>query len=344
MTGSTDLGLPLASAPRRRPAAVLATLAALAVFALLLAVSIGTAGPGPGAVWRELLAGSDPLVEALVLDLRLPRALNAFGAGAALALAGVCMQVLLRNPLADPYVLGVSGGAAVAALGAMLLGLGMLAVQVGAIGGALAATLLVFTLARGSDLGAGAWTPSRLLLTGVVLAAGFGALVSLLLALGDATQLRGMLFWLMGDLSFAGAPWALLGVALLAVPLGLAFARPLNVLSRGELQAELLGVPTRALRIGLYVAASVLTAVTVTSVGTIGFVGLVTPHLVRLALGADHRWVIPAAALAGGTLVVVADLLARTAFAPRMLPVGALTALVGVPLFLALMRRTRAAG
>jgi iron complex transport system permease protein len=148
----------------------------------------------------------------------------------------------------------------------------------------------------------------------------------------------------MGDLAYAGSPVWLLALVAIAVPLGIVFARPLNVLARGELQAEMLGVPTRAVRIGLYFAASVLTAVTVTSVGTIGFVGLVTPHLVRLALGADHRWVVPAAALAGGALVVVADWLARTAFAPRQLPVGALTALVGVPLFLLLMRRARQVG
>jgi iron complex transport system permease protein len=324
----------------RRARQSIALLAVLAAAAIVLAVSTGSAGPGPVALWRELAAGHDPLAHALVLELRLPRALNAFGAGALLALAGVCMQVLLRNPLADPYVLGVSGGAAVAALGAMLLGLGALAVQVGAIGGALGATLLVFALAHGR----GSWTSARLLLTGVVLAAGFGAVVALLLSLGDPTRLRGMLFWLMGDLAYAGSPVWLLTLAAIAVPAGMLCARPLNVLARGEVQAEMLGVPTRRLRIALYFAASVLTAATVTSVGTIGFVGLVTPHLVRLALGADHRWVVPAAALAGGTLVVVADWLARTAFAPRMLPVGALTALVGVPLFLLLMRRARQVG
>jgi iron complex transport system permease protein len=331
----------MASIPRfRQPRLALLLLAAIAVASIVLAVSTGSAGPGPIALWRELYAGTDPLARELVTGLRLPRALNAFGAGALLALAGVCMQVLLRNPLADPYVLGVSGGAAVGALGAMLLGLGTLAVQGGATGGALLATLLVFALAHGR----GGWTSSRLLLTGVVLAAGFGALVALLLSLGDPTRLRGMLFWLMGDLAYAGSPVWLLALVAVAVPLGIVAARPLNVLARGELQAEMLGVPTRALRIALYVVASVLTAATVTSVGTIGFVGLVTPHLVRLALGADHRWVVPASALAGGALVVIADWLARTAFAPRMLPVGALTAIVGVPLFLLLMNRARRVG
>ena len=320
-----------------RPALTLTLLGALAAAALAASVSIGSAGPGVGALWQGLLAGTDPLARVLVLDLRLPRALTAFGAGALLALTGVCMQVLLRNPLADPYVLGVSGGAAVTALAAMLLGVGTVGVQASAFGGALGATLLVFALAQGP----GGWTPTRLLLTGVVVAAGAGALVSLLLALGDPTVLPGMLFWLMGDLSWSGSPTGLVLLAAIAALLGVLAARPLNVLARGDVQAQLLGVAVAPLRSALFVVASLLTAVTVTNVGAIGFVGLVTPHLVRLALGSDHRRVVPAAALAGGTLVVVADLIARTVLAPRQLPVGALTALVGVPLFLLLMRRAQ---
>ena len=323
----------------RQPLLPLTLLVVAAAAAVIVSVSIGSAGPGPLALWRGLLAGTDPLARALVLDLRLPRTLTAFGAGALLALAGVAMQVLLRNPLADPYVLGVSGGAAVAALAAMLLGLGALAVQTAAFAGALGATLLVFALAHGP----GGWTPARLLLTGVVVAAGTGALVSLLLAMGDATRLRGMVFWLMGDLSWAGSPRWLLTVVAVATPLGVFAARPLNVLARGDVQAQLLGVAVTPLRSALFVAASLMTAATVTSIGSVGFVGLVTPHLVRLALGADHRRVVPAAAFAGGTLLVVADLIARTVLAPRQLPVGALTAIVGVPLFLGLMRRARPA-
>ncbi|MEI8297347.1 MAG: iron ABC transporter permease [Pseudomonadota bacterium] len=321
----------------RRPALTLTALALLALLALAAAISIGSAGPGPVALWRGIATGSDPLARALVLELRLPRVLTGFGAGALLALAGVCMQVLLRNPLADPYVLGVSGGAAVAALASMILGLGAFGVQLAAFGGALGATLIVFALAQGP----GGWTPTRLLLTGVVVAAGTGALVSLMLAAGDPTLLRGMVYWLMGDLSWASSPYGLLGLAALATPLGILAARPLNVLARGDMQAQLLGVAVAPLRGALFVAASLLTAATVTTVGAIGFVGLVTPHLVRLALGADHRRVVPAAALAGGTLVVVADLVARTVVAPHQLPVGALTALIGVPLFLMLMRRAQ---
>jgi iron complex transport system permease protein len=255
-----------------------------------------------------------------------------------LALAGVLMQALLRNPLADPYVLGVSGGAAVGALGVMLAGLVGFAVDAGAAAGAFAAMLLVFAVAHGP----GGWTTTRLLLTGVVVAAGCGAIVSLLLSLSDDLRLRGMLFWLLGDFGYVRTPWSLLLLALVAIPAGLLVARPLDALARGELQARLLGVPVRGLRIGIYVAASILTAAAVTTAGSIGFVGLVTPHLVRLATGSSHRAVIPAAAFAGGALVVVADLLARTIVAPRQLPVGALTALIGVPLFLILMRRSPA--
>ncbi len=323
----------------RRPNLTLTALALLALGALGAAISLGSAGPPPLALWRGILAGTDPLARSLVFELRLPRALCGFGAGALLALAGVCMQVLLRNPLADPYVLGVSGGAAVAALGAMLLGVSAIGIQAAAFAGALGATLTVFALAQGP----GGWTPTRLLLTGVVVAAGTGALVSLLLASGDPTVLRGMVYWLMGDLSWAGSPVELLVLAAIAIPLGMIVARPLNVLARGDVQAQLLGVAVTPLRGALFVAASLLTAATVTNVGTIGFVGLVTPHLVRLALGADHRRVVPAAALTGGTMVVVADLAARTLLAPRQLPVGALMALIGVPLFLMLMRRAQPA-
>ena len=209
--------------------------------------------------------------------------------------------------------------------------------DLGAAIGALCAMLTVFALARGP----GGWTPTRLLLTGVVVASGCGAMVSLLLALSDDARLKGMLFWLMGDLAYASSPWTMLALLAVALPLVIAVGRPLNVLARGELTAQIAGLSVRPLRIGVYVGASLLTAAAVTTAGSVGFVGLVTPHLARLWLGSDHRIVAPAAALMGGTLVVIADLLARTIVAPRQLPVGALTAIVGVPLFLSLMSRQR---
>jgi iron complex transport system permease protein len=308
------------------------SLATVAVFALSLAS--GSIRLGVAELWAAVSA-QDALAHSLVFELRLPRTLTGFAAGGALALAGALLQILLRNPLADPFVMGVSGGAAAAALSAMLLGLGGFAIDAAATLGALGATLLVFALARGD----GGWTPTRLLLTGVVIAAGASALVSLLLTLGDERQLRGMLFWLMGDLAFSEAPGALLAIFLAALAISLPCARQLNVLARSELQARILGAPVDAMRIGIFLASALLTGASVTTAGAIGFVGLVTPHLARLLVGADHRLMLPAAALLGGALVMIADLCARTLFAPRQLPVGALTALIGTPLFLALMRR-----
>ena len=319
-----------------RAGTLIALLAVAAIAAVAASLAFGSSGID--SPWERLAAG-DPLVRTIVWELRLPRALAAFGAGTVLALAGVLMQALLRNPLADPYVLGVSGGAAVGALGMMLVGLSGVAVDSGAALGAFGAMLLVFAVAHGP----GGWTTTRLLLTGVVVAAGCGAIVSLLLSLSDDLRLRGMLFWLLGDFGYVRTPWWLLALALAAIPGCLLAARLLDALARGELQARLLGVPVKGLRIGIYVAASVMTAAAVTTAGSIGFVGLVTPHLVRLLVGSSHRAVIPAAALAGGALLVVADLAARTVVAPRQLPVGALTALIGVPLFLWLMHR-RSAG
>ena len=303
---------------------------------MLVALASGSADISLGDTLNALRGVADETIVSLVTELRLPRALTAFAVGGLLAVAGVLMQVLLRNPLAEPYILGSSGGAAVAALLAMIFGLGSFLVDLAAFGGSLAATLLVFSIAHGT----GSWAPARLLLTGVVLAAGFSAATTLLLALSPEQNLRGMLFWLMGDLSFAFEPGrALVLLALLTVA-GIVAARHLNVLSRGEMQAAILGLPVAGFRHLVFAAASLATALSVTTVGVIGFIGLVVPHLVRLVAGSDHRIVIPASALAGGTLLVIADTLARTVMAPRQLPVGALTAAIGVPLFLVLMSRS----
>ena len=257
--------------------------------------------------------------------------------GGLLAVAGALMQVLLRNPLADPYVLGLSGGASMGALAAMLAGMGGVLISGSAFLGALLSTFLVFGLAHGS----GGWTPARLLLTGVVVAAGWGAVITLMLALSPAERLPGMLYWLMGDLSYARAPWPplllLIATCVLLIPLG----RSLNVLARGPQQAAALGVDVRPLEWGIYIAASLLTATAVTTAGSIGFVGLVVPHMLRLLLGNDQRLILPACALAGGTLLVLADTLARTMIAPEQLPVGVITALLGVPTFLFLLYRSR---
>lgn len=319
---------------------LLPSLMLIAVASLLLAITVGSTRIDAGSAIGAMLGRQDPLVRQIILELRLPRAANAFCTGGLLALAGVLMQVLLRNPLADPFVMGISGGAAVAALGAMLAGLAGWMIDACAAGGALAATLLVFGLAHGH----GGWTPQRLLLTGVVVAAGAGAVVSLMLAVGEDTRLRGMLFWLMGDLSFAAFSRAALLALLVIGALALGFARDLNVLARGDLASQSLGIALQPARIALFLASSVLTAAAVTTAGGIGFIGLLTPHLVRMMSGSDHRTLVPASILLGGILLTLADVLARVAAAPRQLPVGALTAIIGVPLFLFLMRRERRVG
>lgn len=310
-----------------------------APLAILLALSVGSVTLSMHDILAALSGSpgdSNSIQYAILFNLRLPHALNAFALGGLLALAGVYMQALLRNPLADPFIIGTSGGAAVAALAAMLLGVGGIAIHAASIAGAFAATLLVFALAHAE----GSWSPTRLLLTGVVIASGTGAMVTLLLTLGDETQLRGMLFWLMGEIS-NDPPTPLWLLLLFSAGSTWLLARHLNLLTRGEIQAQALGMNLKQLRIGLLAISSVVTASAVTSAGTIGFVGLMTPHFARLLVGADHRRVVPAAVLLGGILLTLADTTARTLFAPRQLPVGALTALIGVPVFLSLMLARR---
>ena len=309
----------------------------LAMAAMLLALMIGSVNLGPSEVLAAIRGEGSSLATTLVLELRWPRAVAAFATGGLLAMSGALMQVLLRNPLADPYILGVSGGSAVGALLTLMLGLGFFWVSTAAFIGALVSILLVFTIAHGR----GGWTPTRLLLTGVVIAAGWGAVISLMLALGPDSSIRSMLFWLMGDLSYSQRPYQEFLVMLIGGLLVFPFSRHLNLLARGEMQAKALGVPARELNIGIYLLASIFTAVAVTEGGSIGFVGLVVPHMLRLVIGADHRRLMPASMLAGGTLLVIADTLARTVLAPRQLPVGVVTAFIGVPLFLYLLNRSR---
>ena len=305
-----------------------------AVAALVIAVSSGSLAIDP----RDLLSGADAqagLAQRVVFELRLPRALTAFVAGALLALAGALMQVLLRNPLADPYILGTSGGASVAALALILTGAQAWLLPAGAFFGALFSMMLVFGMARGS----GNDTGNRLLLTGVVVAAGWGALINLLLILAEGHSTRAMLFWLMGDLSGSRGPGAGVWVLIAALLAALVLARDLNLMLRGAVPAATLGVAVRHVRLGLYLIASLATASAVTLAGSVAFVGLIVPHLARLIWGPDHRLLLPASALLGGTLLILADTGARTLLAPRQLPVGVITALLGIPVFLYLIRR-----
>jgi iron complex transport system permease protein len=327
----------------RRALHIWLTLVGVALAAFALALATGSTRVAPLELLQALSSPGDSLAGEIVMRLRLPRALAAFAVGGLLALAGALMQVLLRNPLADPYVLGLSGGAAVGALGAMLAGLGAFAANLGAIGGALAAMALVFVLARRDFvrqhmLGVLDASP-RLLLTGVIMAAGWGAVITLILTLAPDAKLRGMLFWLMGDLNGAESWAPALFVLAAALALTYPVARDLNVLLRGEALAHALGVRVAPLRRLVYVVASVATALAVTTAGAIGFVGLVVPHALRLALGNDQRVLLPASALVGGTLLLLADTAARSLLAPQQLPVGVITALVGVPAFMLLLLR-----
>ena len=305
------------------------------ILIFIISLLIGSVDISIKQLLNALWSQDDSLVSSVVLELRLPRTVVGFMVGAMLALAGALMQVLLRNPLAEPYVLGVSGGASAAVLIAMLSGLSSFWISGSAFCGAMISMLLVFGLAHGK----GDWSPARLLLTGVVIAAGWGALISLILSITQGTQLRGMLFWLMGDLSYAHyTHWALI-VLIVCLLVSLMISRSLNILARGELQAATLGVSPKKIRYLIYFLSSLLAATSVTLAGNVGFVGLIVPHAIRLMVGSDHRILLPAAFLLGGCLVMLADCLARTVIAPQQLPVGVLTAIIGIPVFLVLLRR-----
>lgn len=286
-----------------------------------------------------LIVGALPDDRALAMQiltqLRGPRVAAAFACGGLLALAGVLMQTLFRNPLAEPYLLGASGGAGFAALLGMAAGLAWPWVSLAAFAGSLGA--LALAAALGGRLLARDHTP--LLLAGVMLAAGFGALISLVLSIAPAERLPGMLFFLMGDLAWADRPgllWIALAIASLAA---FTLARRLDVLQLSPLKAASLGVSVAPTRWMLFALAGACTSLVVAQAGSIGFVGLMIPHALRRLGLVSHRLLLPAAALAGGSLLVLADALARTVLDPRELPVGVLTALIGVPVMLWLLRK-----
>ncbi len=290
----------------------------------------------------SLMKGSTSLSYDQVLNqdiiwrLRLPRAWSAFVTGGLLALAGALMQVLLRNPLADPYVLGISSGAGLGSLLALLLGLGSLGLLGFAWLGALFSVLLTLLL-----IGGRVWQSSRLLLTGISLAYGLSALISCLLLLQPDRILHSLLFWLIGDLNELRLPILETLVLLFGLLLALWQAPALNILSRGEKEAQALGVNTGPLQGFLYLLSSLLTACAVTLAGCIGFVGLIVPHFLRLCLGYDHRLLLPASVLLGGSLLMLADLLARTLAAPQQFPVGMVMTLLGIPIFLLLLEKKK---
>ncbi|MDC1501952.1 iron ABC transporter permease [Gammaproteobacteria bacterium] len=319
-----------------QPFRLLLAASLLAFIAILGSLLSGSVDLSFSDLMSYVLGDLPDLQRQVLEDIRLPRTLAAFVTGAALALAGVLMQVLLRNPLADPYILGLSGGAAVGALASIMLGLGGWWLSSTAFVGALISVGVVFGIASR----AGSWSTTHLLLTGVVVSAGWGALINLMLSTSESASVQGMLFWLMGDLSQSSVGPAQIGVLVVGAALAMRAARSLNVLVRGDLVAASLGVDIKRLRLSLFFGASLLTVIAVTTAGSVGFVGLVVPHMLRLIGARDHRVLIPFSLLTGGTFLVVADTLARTLLAPQQLPVGVITALIGVPSFIAILRST----
>lgn len=322
---------------RSRPRVVAAVLGVAAAASVCGALAFGSLHFSLSEFVAGLLFAERGIAHEVIWSLRAPRALAAFACGGLLALAGTLLQVLLRNALADPYVLGVSGGASLGALLALSFGAGALAMNFAAFAGAAAAIVIVFGLTYRS----GDWNTYRLLLTGVVLSAGLAALISLTLVLAPEAQVKGMLFWLMGDLSQTDSPSipAIVLLALLALSIGAAVR--LDLLALGEFKARSLGIAVAPLQIFAFGAAAAATVAAVMTGGAIGFIGLVAPHALRLAGVVHHRALLPLAVLLGGSLLTIADTAARTLWSPQQLPVGIFTALIGVPAMLVLLGRSR---
>jgi iron complex transport system permease protein len=314
-------------------------LGVVAAGSLAVGVMLGPVSFAPGELW-DALKSADATAAPIVRQLRIPRALLAFLVGGSLAITGTALQALVRNPLADPYLLGLSGGAGLGAVIAIAGGLGgSWSLPLMAFAGAMVALLLVYrlSLVQGRRL-----DPRVLILAGVIVSAFTGALMSAIMALSPEAALRNAFLWLLGG--FSGASWPALGlfVAYALLPLGLIVgsARSLDLLALGDESARHLGLDVPRTRLIIYFATGLLTAASVAVCGIIGFVGLVVPHAARRLLGPLHRPLLPAVFLTGGAFLVLADALARTVARPLELPVGVVTALVGVPLFALLLRRT----
>jgi iron complex transport system permease protein len=333
-----------ARATLRKTLVVCGALTILLIFIATIAATLGSERlPVVAALGALFTGGSNSgaltsTQRAILFEIRLPRILLAATVGASLAAAGASYQALLRNALAEPYLLGISNGAAVGTMVALVFfGANEWTRPVMAFAGALGATFVVYRLARGR---AGA-SPERLILAGVIVTTFQSSLIVFITTLMDATRIRSFTFWLLGDLSQAasGSLWIAAVATIVGVTALTLKARPLNLLMLGERDAFDLGVEVERVRLQVFLAASLLVGVSVALSGSVGYVGLVVPHLVRMSTSGDNRVTIPAAALAGASFVVIADTLARTVIAPRELPVGAITALVGAPLFIYLLKR-----
>ncbi|MFC0106889.1 FecCD family ABC transporter permease [Kibdelosporangium aridum] len=335
---------------RVRLVPVLATLSVALIVSIAAGIALGPTVVPVDEVLRYLQAAltggtitADELSSyTIVWEVRTPRVLLAVLVGAGLSVVGVVIQALVRNALADPFVLGISSGASVGATAVVVFGvfasLGVYALSAAAFLGALGASVLVYMAAM-SKAGL---TPLRLVLTGIALAYGFQAVMSVLVFLApDGQAARTVLFWLMGSLG--GANWGSLPIAgvavLLAMVVLLRNSRPLDVLAMGDETAASLGVDAARLRRWLFVLTAAVTGLLVAVSGAVGFVGLVMPHLVRIVVGSGHKRVLAVAPLAGAVFMVWTDLVARTLVAPEELPLGVITAVIGVPVFITLMRR-----
>ncbi len=325
---------------KRRTLAVL-LLGAL-VLALFLSLRLGHVSADTGDVLRALAGGGDPTLRRILLEIRLPRSILGLLVGGGLALAGSVFQALLRNPLAEPYILGISGGSAAGAVVVLSLGLVQISSAVlpaAAFAGALLAILLVFRVAASADRNLDVRV---LLLAGVVVGSFFTAVIAFVLAISEAQAVRSAVLWMMGSL--AGASWErVVVVAVYTVPSALillTLARSLNLMSIGEETAGYLGTDVERVKRIAYGVASLVTAAGVAVAGIIGFVGLIVPHILRLLVGSDQRVVLPLSFLAGAVFLTFADLGARLLLDPTEIPIGVITAFLGVPLFLVLLRRS----
>lgn len=283
--------------------------------------------------WQYLLYNDHQQFNMIFLKLRLPRTVSAFTSGGLLALSGSLMQLLLQNPLADPYVLGISSGAAFFTLLMMLAGFSDSWLLFGAWCGSLITVGWVLAMSRHHH-----WHIHTLLLTGIAIASGFSAGISLILLLSPEASLHSMLFWLTGDLNDAGLSWSAVIILALGTLLTFALSPGLNVLGNGDIQAQALGLPVKKYRVLLFLLSSLFAATAVTLAGCIGFVGLIVPHFVRRIIGCNHRIMLPAVVMTGGGLVTIADTIARSAFAPQQIPVGIMMVFIGIPIFIGLMR------
>jgi iron complex transport system permease protein len=330
---------------KRRATVVMLVLVAGMVVASICSLAVGSESVAINqiveALWSKLTgSGSSisPEQEIIIFSLRVPRIALSLGVGASLAIAGAAFQALLRNPLADPYVLGVSGGAAVGSIIAIMFASEYaMSRPLFGFAGAAAATLIVYRLGRREE------DPAHLILAGVVMSTFLSSVIVLLTALADNVKLRNITLWLLGDLS-SGSIEGLIFViiaALAAMTILMTQSRALNLMMIGERDAFALGVETARVRWIVYLTASFLTGAAVAAGGSIGYVGLVVPHVIRLATGSDNRLAIPASAVAGAILVLISDTFARTVLSPRELPTGAITALIGAPVFIYLLVRGR---